>query len=339
MKVMNVTKKLFSLTLAAMLATMLCACGSSAQTGASAGASEGLVPMTLSFSTWVGSGPFYIARDKGFFKEHGIDCNIKIVEDESTYASLMGSGSIDALGHVIDREVINYSKGVGEKVVMVYDQSSGGDGIVVSKDITKPEDLKGKTIALNKSSTSYFYFLTVIDKAGLKESDMTIKDMDADSAGTAFVQGQVDAAVTWEPWLTNANQREGGHLLCSSADYPDTIVDDVAFTDAFIKAHPDTVKGFVEAWDEAVAWYKDGHQDEGDKIMAAGLNIKIDDFKSQVKGVTWYDKASMAAFYDKSKENSIYGVADRAIKFWTERKLIDKSFDSADFVTDEYLDK
>lgn len=358
-------KRVLGLIMAAVMAGALAGCGSGSSgtsqstttsTTASSGSSEtttassdsgtsdstasgDLVPMTLSFSTWVGSGPFYIARDKGFYAEHGLDVNIQIIEDEASYASLMGSESIDALGHVIDRELINYSKGIQEQVVMAYDQSTGGDGIVATEDIQSPEDLKGKTVALNMSSTSYFFFLTVLEQAGLTEDDVTIKDMDADSAGTAFVQGNVDAAVTWEPWLTNANQRDGGHLLVSSADYPNTIVDTVAFTDSFINEHPDEVAGFVAAWNEAVAWYYDGNQDEGNQIMADGLSIDLDDFLSQVKGVTWYDQDSMNSFFDESTDNNIYDVADRAIGFWVDRSLIDSSYDSHDLITSDYLEK
>lgn len=300
-------------------------------------AEKELTPLTIAYSTWVGDGPFYIARDKGYFEENGLDVDLKIVDDESTFASLMGSGSVQALGHVIDREVINYSKGIDETVVLAYDQSSGGDGIVASEEIESPADLKGKTIALNKSSTSYFYFLTVLEEAGLKEEDVTIKDMDADSAGTSFVQGQVDAAVTWEPWLTNANQREGGHLLCSSADYPNTIVDVVTMSDSFLKDNPDAASGFVKAWNEAVEWYNDGNQEEGNKIMADGLSIDLDDFESQVKGVTWYAGDDLKKFFDNSSDNNIYSVADRAISFWTERDLIDEEFDSSDFITADYI--
>ncbi len=349
-------KKLLSALLIALMTFGMCACGTKSSTSGSgnegatassetatttdAKSSDGeLVPMTLSFSTWVGSGPFYIAKEKGFYAEHGLDVDIKIVDDESTYASLMGSKSIDALGHVIDRELINYSKGIDEKVVMAYDQSTGGDGIVVSQDIQSVEDLKGKTVALDKSSTSYFYFLTVISEAGLTEDDVQIKDMDADSAGTSFVQGEVDAAVTWEPWLSHANEREGGHLLCDSADYLNTIVDVVSFTDAFIEAHPDEVAGFVAAWNEAVAWYYDGNEEEGDQIMADGLSIDLDDFKSQVAGVTWYQKDTMATFFDNTTDNNIFNVSDRAIDFWVDRSLVDEKFGSKDLITTDFIEK
>lgn len=298
-----------------------------------------LVPLTLSFSTWVGSGPFFIALKNGYYKKYGLDVQIKIVEDEAQYAALVGSNAIQALGHVVDREVISYSKGIEETLVMAYDQSTGGDGIVASAEVKTAKDLVGHTVALNKSSTSYFYFLTMLEKNGINEKDITIKDMDADSAGTAFVQGKVDAAVSWEPWLTNASQRKGGHLLYSSKDFPNTIVDAVTIRNDFCQKYPDKVKGFVAAWNEALAWYKDGHEDEGNQIMADGLKMKLDDFKSMAAGVTWYDKDSMNKFFDKSVADNIYEVSDRAISFWVERGLIDEKYDSSKLISTDYLEK
>lgn len=350
-------KSLVSILLTCSLVVSLAACGSSSSesteteetteskdTAEEAEAEEGtaaesgeLTEMTLAFTTWVGSGPFYIAKEQGFFAENGLDVDISIIDDESTYASLLANNSVQALGHVLDREVINYSKGVEETVVMPYDQSSGGDGIVVSEEIQSPEDLAGKTIALNKSSTSYFYFLTVLTEAGLTEDDVTIKDMDADSAGTSFVQSQVDAAVTWEPWLSNADQREGGHLLCDSADYPNTIVDVVAMTDVFIEENPDAPAAFIKAWNEAIEWYYDGNEEEGNQIMADGLGIDLEDFESQLPGVTWYYDETLTAFCDEGTEDNIYDVGNRAISFWVERELIEESFDSTELITGAYV--
>lgn len=336
MSMRKILKKVISVALAATFALAMTACGSSTEKKTE---EAGLVHCTMAFSTWIGSGPFYIAKEKGFFEENGLDVDIKIIDDESTFASLLGSQQIDALGHVMDRDVINFTKGIEETCIMPYDQSSGGDGIIASAEIQSVEDLKGKKVALDKSATGYFFFLTVLAEAGIDESEVTIVDMDADSAATAFVQGQVDAAETWEPWLSNANEREGGHLLCSSADYPDTIVDCVFMTNAFIKEHPDEVKGFVKAWNEAVDWYYDGNQDEGNKIMAEGLNIEVADAESQVAGVTWYNKDTAAEFFDESADNNIYDMASRAVDFWAERKIVDKTIDVKDFITSDYLEK
>lgn len=350
-------RRLCSILLMGCMALGMCACGNKttetsdpatvAEEGsetkvkeqvAEAGDGE-LTPITLATATWVGAGPFYIAKEKGFFEEKGLDVTMKTVDDEAAYGSLIGSNSVDAVGQVMDRLVINKATGIDETIVMAFDQSTGGDGIVAAEDINSIEDLKGKTVALDKSSTSYFYFLTVLTQAGMKEEDVEIKDMNADAAGTSFVQGQVDAAVTWEPWLSNAGEREGGHLLCDSSDYPNTIVDTVAFSDAFIEKNPEAVSAFIQAWDEAVAWYYDGNEEEGNQIMADGLSIDLEDFTSQVVGVTWYDKDQNAAFFDETADDNIYKVSETAINFWAERQMINKAYDSKEVISGEFLER
>lgn len=89
------------------------------------------------------------------------------------------------------------------------DQSYGGDGIIASGEIQSVKDLEGKTVGLDKASTSYFFFLAVLNKYGVDESKIEIQEMTSGDAGAAFVAGKLDAAVTWEPWLTQASQREG----------------------------------------------------------------------------------------------------------------------------------
>lgn len=299
-------------------------------------ASNEPVKFKLAFSTWVGYGPFFIAKEKGFFEKYGIDPEITIIDDESQFAAALGSDAIQSLAHVIDREVISAANDVDEKVVLALDQSSGGDGIVASAEIQSPADLVGKTVALDKSSTSYFFFLTVLEKAGITEDQLTIKEMGADAAGTAFVQGDVDAAVTWEPWLTNANQRDGGHLLVSSKDYPGTIVDTVSFNQKFVDAHPEAIKGLCQAWFDAVDYYK-ANSDEGNKIMADGLAITKDDVASMVTGVTFYGKDENAALFDETKEGNLYDVADRAASFWLDRGIIEKKISGKDLITSEYM--
>lgn len=325
-------KRLGSLLLTFVLGLSLCACGNKEK-------KTETVEFTVACATWVGNGMFFLAKEKGYFEKYGLEVNIKIIDDESTYASLLGSEQIDAVARASDQDVINFASGIEEKCVMSYDQSYGGDGIIVSEDIQSVADLKGKTVAVAKSTTSYFFLLTVLEDAGVSEEDLIINDMDADSAGTAFVQGEVDAAVTWEPWLSNAGEREGGHLLCSSADYPNTIVDSLFVTDAFLDAHPQAVKDIIKAEQEALDWYNDGNQEEGNKIMAEALGIELADFEAQIEGVSWYDAATMKAFFDENAEDSIYTLEERAMNLWLERGLISEPFDIKDFVTSEYVNE
>lgn len=296
----------------------------------------GPTKVKVAFATWVGYGPLYIAKDKGFFDKYGLDVELMIIDDESQYAAAMASGNIDALGNVLDREVIHYAKGTPEVVLFAMDESSGGDGIIATADVKSLADLKGKNIGLDKSSTSYFFFLTAIEKAGLPEAAVSIHEMGASDAGAAFVAGKLDAAVSWEPWLSKASDREGGHVLVSSKDFPRTIVDVFVMRKDFADKHPEAAVGMTKAWLDAVAWYQ-ANAGEGNAIMAKHLGEKPEDIADMASGVTFFGREGNQAFFDRTTESNIYDVAARAGKFWKSKGILKKDLDVDGLISDQYI--
>ncbi len=338
---MKMIKKLMMIVLSLVLMTVsIAGCGSnnspSSESGSSADNASGeMVRPKIAFSTWVGYGPLFIAQEKGFFKKYGVDPELTIMDDESQFANAMSSNSIQGVCHVIDREVINKAQGVPENVIFVLDQSHGGDGIIASSDISSIADLKGKTVGLDKSTTSYFFFLSALKENNMSEADVNIQNMGAADAGAAFVASKLDAAVVWEPWLSNASKRDGGHVLLSSAELPNTIMDTLTMREDFVKEHPEAVKGIVQAWYDALEYYKQ-NPDEGNKIMAKYLNLEEKDVADMVKGIQYYDKDGNVALFDKNQKDNIYVVAQRASDFWLQNKLIEKAPDIEQFISGDF---
>lgn len=325
------TKFVLLIVLALFFSLILSSCG-----GENENASNQPVSFTLAHSTWVGYGPLYIAREKGFFAKYNIDPQLTIIEDESQYAGALASAQIDGLANVLDREVIHYAKGTPETVIFAMDESSGGDGIVASGEIKSVADLRGKTVGLDKSSTSYFFFLTVLEKYGVKEEEINIQEMGAGDAGAAFVAGKLDAAVTWEPWLSNASQREGGHVLVTSKDFPHVIVDVVTLHKDFIAQNPEVPLALTRAWFDAVEWYK-AHSDEGNEIMAKALGLDKSEVADMAKGVTFLGKEENVAFFDQAQENNIFAVAQKAVDFWTQKGIIAEEVDVNELIDADFV--
>ena len=206
-------KKLIAMLLCGAMVVSCTACGQKAETAETATqaateaveiaddsvAADNLIPMKIAFCTWAGYAPLFIAVDQGYFAEAGYNAEIVIIEDESTYGAAFVSNSIQALGQVLDRDIIQYDAGAPEQYVCTMDCSTGGDGLVATADIQSVDDLAGKTVALDKAATSYFFFLQVLADSNITEEDINIVEMGNDEAGAAFIAGQVDAAVTWEP--------------------------------------------------------------------------------------------------------------------------------------------
>ena len=292
--------------------------------------------MKIAFCTWAGYAPLYIAQEKGYFAEQGYDVELIIIEDESTYGAAFVSNSIQGLGQVLDRDIIQYDAGAPEQYVCTMDCSTGGDGLVATAEIQTMDDLAGKTVALDKSATSYFFFLQALADSNITEDQINIVEMGNDEAGEAFLAGRVDAAVTWEPALSNCSEREGGHILVSSADYPKAIIDVLTVSSKFAEKNPEVYDVLYSCWCKAVDFLNENFE-EGCAIMAAGLDLEPEEVMDECAGITFYDAEMNEAFNNIETEDNVYDIAMLAANFWVEKGYM-KSTDLKGFFPTLALD-
>lgn len=325
---MKVKKLLGSILAVAMLTGAMAGCASSDNSSSTQSSADSgdLKEFKMTYVTWVGCAPLFIAQEKGFFEKYGIKPELILNEDESQGASLIYNNSIQAASCVMDKVVLNYANGTGQKVALIFDESTGGDGIIASQDIQTVEDLKGKKVGIDKASTEYFFLNAVLKDHNMSMDDLNIIDMDASSAGTSFISGELDAAVVWEPWLTNASQREGGHVLLSSKDYPRVIMDSLTVSKTFAEESPECVEALKNAWCDAIDYYRE-NPDESIEIMAEGLDLTVDDMKEMLPGVTFMGREENEEFFNKDSENNIYDVAQDMADFWAEIGSISPGLD------------
>jgi len=293
----------------------------------------------IAHSTWVGYGPLYIARDKGIFKKNGVDVELVLMEDPKERFPTLMADKIQMIASTVDTALLYLKSPHDFQYVVAIDDSKGGDGIVADKTITSVKELKGKKVAVNEGSVSEFYLNVLLARAGLKESDLNIVNMTAGDAGSAFVSKRVDAAVTWEPWLSKGKATEHGHLLVDSSSTPGLITDVLIAKTSWVKAHPKEVAAIVKSWEEAVAYYE-AHPDESIEIMAKGVGGWLKDpkeFKATLGGIKFYDGPANKKFFGTAaKPGPLYRTTEDAIKIWsshgklqvkvTPNELIDYSF-------------
>jgi NitT/TauT family transport system substrate-binding protein len=224
------------------------------------------------------------------------------------------------------------------KQVLALDDSYGGDGMVAKKEIASIKDLKGKTVAAQLGAgASYFWLNYVLSQNGMKLSDLNAIDMKAGDAGAAFVAGKVDAAVTWEPWLSRAKETPFGHVLLSSDKTPGIIVDSLAFKPEFLQKRGDDVKKIVAAWNEAVKYAAESPKD-ADAIMAKFTGQKPEEFTKEKAGVRFYgEKENREYFGTPQKPGLLYTVTQRAADLWFDFKLIKTKPKAADLIDGSFL--
>ena len=295
--------------------------------------------LKLAHSTWVGYGPFYIAQEKGFFAAEGLDIELTIMENTPLKMGALMAGHVDMVASTVDEFPTYMKPGKPVKYILAVDNSNGGDGVVSNKDISTVADLKGKTVAFEEGSVSQFFINALLREVGLTQDDIQTVNMTATDAGVAFSAQRVDAAVTWEPALSQGAATDHGRLLVSSAEKPGLIDDVVAVRAEFANEHRAELKGFVRAWGKALDFLK-SNPDESYQIMAKGVGGWLEDpneFKAVVTGIEYLDIARNKEMFGANGQ--LHTTLGYAIDIWRDfGKLQVNDLKTSDVLDGSYLE-
>ncbi|HSA82970.1 MAG TPA: ABC transporter substrate-binding protein [Geminicoccaceae bacterium] len=293
-------------------------------------------PLRIAHTIWVGYGPLLIAQERGFFAREGVEVElIRIEEHTTTYAGLF-SGQIDAVAAAFqDAPAFSDPEEPDLVCVLILDDSRGADGVLATKEIRSIPDLKGRSVAVLHGSVSQFYLNVLLQDAGLRQADIELVDISAEDAGEAFLLQEVDAAVTWEPWLTRGKAAAHGHLLTDTSERPGLIVDGLLTRADVFAERKDDFRAFASAWDAAVGYYQ-AHPDEAISIMARHVGGWLEDpavFAETLKGVRFYDaKSNRAYFGTPDRPGQIYQTAQYAIDVWGSVGMLKLELSPADII-------
>lgn len=287
----------------------------------------------VTINTWPGLGPYYVVKAKGFDREEGIQLEVIMNENaESRHSSLL-AGEVDLVGITLDAVIMAQSRGVPMTVVGLSDMSFGGDGIIAKNEIKSIKDLKGKKVACAEGLPSHFFLLYLLKKNNLSLKDINL--VPADDGGQAaflFTSERVDAAVTWDPFISQAEKLTKGHVLITTKDEPGLILGIVAANKNLLPQKADRIKRTLKAWFKALEYCRK-NPDEANKIMAKEYNVPVEDFKRMAAGAKLIDlKETFEIFGTAEKPGSIYKLAVDASKIWMDAGVITREVNPKDVI-------
>jgi len=242
--------------------------------------------MSLGGVTWVGLTPFYVAQEKGYFEESGLEVNLQIFGANTDYISAYLANRIDgAISSVTSENVLMADKGKDFKIVMIQDNSAGADGILARNSIADIADFKGKKVAVEQGGVGHFFLLQVLNEAGLSSDDITIINADAPTAATAYQAGNVDIASSYAPFLSQANEAQAdGRIIYDSSKLPSAITDFYTFSTDYIEANPEAVQAFVDGIAKALGFIET-NREEAVAIAAASLDVTPEALDADLAGI------------------------------------------------------
>jgi len=217
---------------AALLAASVCAAGM-VTTAAAEDAK-----IVLGMSGWTGFAPLSLADKAGIFKKNGLDVELKMIPQKDRHLAL-ASESIQCAATTVETHVAWNANGVPIVQIFQMDKSYGADGLAVRNDIKTFADLKGKSIGVSAPGTApYFGLAWMLNKNGMTLKDVKLVSLEPQPAAQAFVAGQNDAAMTYEPYLSTVRTNQAaGHILATTLDYP-MVMDTVGCAPSWLKTMP-----------------------------------------------------------------------------------------------------
>lgn len=226
----------------------------------------------VELSVWPGYAPLIVANgglspnpDSFFFKKYGFKLKIALSEMGAESWQTLNGGKTAVSATTVDVLSL-YGNRLKVEVPIQIDFSRGGDGILVRKEITSINQLKGKIVAVAQFTESDFLIRFLAQEAGLEVKSLRgISDRpDPEMVNLLFRESALDAAVVFVESVTRGDKLISGAMTRSPktveihADLPDKvrllatnrnmlIVADILVVNAgFAKESPKVVRGLVE---------------------------------------------------------------------------------------------
>ncbi len=259
---------------------------------------------------WIGYGPWWIAQERGLFDKYGLDVElVEFIQDQDVNAAL-ASGDMDAANLATHTAIKLFGNGLEIRIVLLEDASYEADAILAGADIQAIADLKGVAVAYEEGSTSDLLLNYALAQNGMSIQDVQPVPMPASDAGAALIAGRVEAAVTYEPYISEARaQNPDLHLLYTAAERPGLISDVLAVSAQFAQERPETVRALLAIWDEAMAFYN-ANPEEGRAIISRAVGSDPQELATAFDGVEFFDLAANREQLTGDFRDTIQDVAE-----------------------------
>jgi NitT/TauT family transport system substrate-binding protein len=293
------------------------------------------------------SAPVFIAQDKGYFRDAGLEIELKFFDAAQPIAVATTSGDVDFGITAFTAGLYNLAGKGTLKVIGGMSRDKPGYPLIgyfasnkaYAAGLTTPKDIAGKRVAVTQVGSSFHYALGLLaDKYGFKPSDVKIVPLQSLSNAAAALKGEtVDAALlpisTARPlvdsggakllgWVGDETPWQVGAVFAS----PKTLADKPRVT----KLLAALARADREYHDVVLATVKDGKADLNDRtrplldIIAKYTNLPVE----QVVG--------NCAYVDPDGRLDVKNV-DNQIKWLQEQGFVDKGLDADAIIADAYV--
>jgi NitT/TauT family transport system substrate-binding protein len=324
---------------------------------AAAAADSGCGTVRVRVNIWVGCAAGLVANggldtvSGSIFDKKGLKVSFKIIDDWTEGAAALATNNVDVMLTTADVWAKDYAqfqdKGFGAHAFYMVDWSRGADGVIGKQGINTIEDLAGRTVAFAPYTPSHFLLWNGLKSSGLTTDQRreifskAVHTKDGIEPATLFAQQKVDAAVAWDPDMSDAVAKRAGSKKIYDTRVANRLIADVlVVSDRFASHCPQSVVKLSEGWLEGVEFIK-AQPTRAHTLIGTikDFNIPEDLAKSMLGGVKLADYADNKAFFGSRGSDSDYNnIFKMAQEMYREERIIKRNSDPESSVDRRFLD-
>lgn len=261
-------------------------------------------PLRSGVMPWIGYAGHYVATGKDLFSQEGIKVEEFFLQTISELTTAFLAGNVDIAWVTTGDAIQAISKDPTVRIIYVVDYSNGAEG-VLGRNIKQPQDIKGKTIAREGFMGHEILLRAFLEKHGLTEQDVTVKDMSIQDSATAFIAKRVDLAITSNPFINKAVEQGGGEIIFSTKG-TNLVADVIVTRQNLIKTRQTDIQAYLRAVDTAVKLVNISDA-EALELVSEKLGITPEEVKEQLAGVKLFDiDENQTVGFNSNNPNNIF---------------------------------
>lgn len=283
-------------------------------------------------SGWPGFAPLTLAEQAGLFLAQGLEVETRFVPQRDRAAAL-AAGTLTGVVTTLD-VLLGWAASTPLQQVLVLDRSRGSDGVAARPGIDRWADLRGKRVAVDRPGTTPFFVLaSLLREHGVPLDSLRLETRNPRLAAQALLEGEVEAAVTTEPHLTQLRDHSPGkaRILATTQDHP-VVVDTLAFPPAFVERNGEAVQRVVRAWFAAVAMIR-REPDRAHEIMGQRTRQSAAEFARSARHFDWLDLPRNRAFVAEA----LRPLAARSVTILRDAGVLQADIDLDALLTDRFI--
>ncbi len=220
-------------------------------------------PLRIATHAWLGYAPLQLAQGDG-----RLDLSqVRLWRTTSTATGQLALrfGIVNGITTTLDEAVALQEDFPDLRIVLVLDESRGGDAIVARRDIHTVEELAGRRVAVEMQSVGLYLLGRALDLHGMTEKDVTLVSAPVEHIADTWANPDIDAVVVYEPALSHVLSR-GGQSLFDSSEIPGEIMDVLLVRARVLDTHARELRGLIDAWFDSVGEIRARQPERMDEI-------------------------------------------------------------------------